>query len=76
MIQRRNPMRMCALACAAVIVAAPASAQEVSPGIELLPAGRDPATGKRKIQYASFRGTKGHKTAVALNAALARTAGS
>jgi hypothetical protein len=30
-------MRMCALACAAVIVAAPASAQEVSPRIELLP---------------------------------------
>ena len=30
-------MRNCALACAAVIVAAPASAQEVSPGIELLP---------------------------------------
>jgi hypothetical protein len=37
MIQRRYPMRMCALACAAVIVAARASAQEVSPGIELLP---------------------------------------
>ena len=30
-------MRVCALACAAVIVAVPASAQEASPGIELLP---------------------------------------
>jgi hypothetical protein len=30
-------MRICALACAALIVAVPASAQEVSAGIELLP---------------------------------------
>jgi hypothetical protein len=39
-------------------------------------AGRDPATGKRQIQYASFRGTKRHKTAVGINADLAGAAGS
>jgi hypothetical protein len=38
--------------------------------------GRDPAIGKRKIQYASFRGTKRHQTAVAINAALAGSGGS
>ena len=59
-------MRIYALACAAVIVAVPASAQEASPGIELLPGHPIYHESEQEAGVAAFIVTADHERALEL----------